>query len=46
MKVLAVPDGHFDGVYALAMDENYIYSGSGDRTVRVWDSACLGQEQF
>jgi len=37
MKVLAVPDGHFDGVYALAMDENYIYSGSGDRTVRVWD---------
>ncbi|MHA1271158.1 MAG: ADP-ribosylation factor-like protein [Candidatus Helarchaeota archaeon] len=37
MYILAIQDGHGDGINEIAVDDRYIYSGSDDKTVRVWD---------
>lgn len=31
--------GHRDGIVGLTQDERYLYSGSKDRTLRIWDKA-------
>lgn len=38
MKVLT---GHSNGIVGLAQDEKYLYSGSKDRSIRVWEKAGL-----
>ena len=35
--MLAQLEGHTDAVYAVAVEDNTIVSGSKDKTVRIWD---------
>ncbi|MEW6523352.1 MAG: hypothetical protein AB1445_07245 [Bacillota bacterium] len=33
--------GHTDGVVGLSQDQDFVYSGSKDLTVRIWSSRCV-----
>jgi WD40 repeat protein len=34
---IAIFEGHTDGIYCLKVFNNILYTGSGDKSVRLWD---------
>lgn len=36
---LAVLKGHTDAINCLVMDQNYLFSGSDDLTIRIWEAS-------
>jgi len=39
--MVTIISGHTDGIVDLAQDREYVYSGSKDRTLRIWDKCIL-----
>ena len=40
-KCLGTLEGHTDNVRVLAVNDHYLFSGSWDKSIRVWDIATL-----
>jgi hypothetical protein len=38
---VAIFEGHTDGIYCLKVFDGKMYSGSGDKSVRVWEVKVL-----